>query len=285
VILSKENEMKCFYHGADLDGHASGALVKIKYPDCELIPIDYHKAFPWERIDTTTYMVDFSLPREDMVKLTTMTHLVWIDHHATAIDAMAGHVVEGIQTVGIGACALTWAFLYPNVAVPWWLRLLAQYDVWENGDVTDWNQRILPFQYAMLSQETDPVRNLPIWQGLMNPVTACADLILEGQAILRYLTQNNKIYAKTAAFETVFEGLRAIAINRAMASSQLFDTVYDPTRHDVMIAFHMHKSGRWKYSFYATNPAINCGVLAKKWGGGGHVGAAGCMTLIIKKGE
>ena len=38
--------MKCFYHSADLDGHCSGAIVKMVYPECELIGINYGDKFP-----------------------------------------------------------------------------------------------------------------------------------------------------------------------------------------------------------------------------------------------
>ena len=33
--------MKCFYHRIDFDGVCSAAIVKAKYPECELIGIDY----------------------------------------------------------------------------------------------------------------------------------------------------------------------------------------------------------------------------------------------------
>jgi len=81
--------MKCFYHSADLDGHCSGAIVKHFNPECEMFPINYGQTFPWEKIqeDEWIYMVDFSLqPFEDMVKLNQSCNLVWIDHHATAIE-------------------------------------------------------------------------------------------------------------------------------------------------------------------------------------------------------
>ena len=43
--------MKCFFHSADLDGHCSGAIVKHKYPDCEMIGINYGQEFPWDTIE------------------------------------------------------------------------------------------------------------------------------------------------------------------------------------------------------------------------------------------
>lgn len=55
--------MKAFYHSADLDGHCSGAIVKLMHKDCTMIPIDYGDKFPYESIqkDEFIFMVDFSL--------------------------------------------------------------------------------------------------------------------------------------------------------------------------------------------------------------------------------
>lgn len=37
--------MYCFYHSKDLDGKCSGAIVKYKFPDCNMIGIDYGDKF------------------------------------------------------------------------------------------------------------------------------------------------------------------------------------------------------------------------------------------------
>lgn len=42
--------MKCFYHSGDFDGICSGAIIKYKYPDCEMFGIDYGDEFPWDVI-------------------------------------------------------------------------------------------------------------------------------------------------------------------------------------------------------------------------------------------
>ena len=35
------------------------------------------------------------------------------------------------------------------------------------------------------------------------------------------------------------------------------------------------RPNKWKVSLYSTKPEIDCGAIAKTYGGGGHVGAAG----------
>ena len=80
--------MKCFYHSTDLDGRCSGALIKWRHPECELIGIDYGQAFPWHLVDSgeCVWMVDFCLqPHEDMIRLARKCDLIWINHHKTSI--------------------------------------------------------------------------------------------------------------------------------------------------------------------------------------------------------
>jgi hypothetical protein len=102
----------CFYHKSDLDGICSAAIVKHFVPECELYGMDYGDEFPWAALlpqgacpdivsappavvqmelecllrrklcePRTVYMVDFSLPPEDMKTLAEVSNLVWIDPH------------------------------------------------------------------------------------------------------------------------------------------------------------------------------------------------------------
>lgn len=57
--------MKCFYHKVDLDGQCAGAIIYKRYPECEMIGINYNDKFPWDTIkkNEKVFMVDFSLNR------------------------------------------------------------------------------------------------------------------------------------------------------------------------------------------------------------------------------
>ena len=115
--------MKCFYHSADLDGHCSGAIVKMAYPDCDMIGINYGDEFPWESIPIgcgeKVFMVDYSLqPYSEMRKLAIHADpLIWIDHHKSVIEehkewvSVGNGSILGTQKSGIGACALLWKYL------------------------------------------------------------------------------------------------------------------------------------------------------------------------------
>ena len=267
--------MKCFYHSADLDGHCSGALIKRFYDLCELIPINYGDKFPWETIgeQEMVFMVDFSLqPFEEMLRLADRANLIWIDHHETAIQdyRMTGWSIEGVRENGKAACELVWEYLFSGEEMPDAVRLLGRYDVLD----LDYSNDVMPFQYGMRRYDTDPRRALALWTDLL-----CGDLVLveriiqEGQSILSHETASNAKYAGAFAFETEFEGLSAIAMNRGQLGSLAFESVFDPDKHDIMIGF-VRRMGQWTVTLYSRD-GINVGEIAKKYGGGGHANAAG----------
>ena len=272
--------MKCFYHSADLDGHCSGAIIKMRYPECELIGINYGDSFPWgDRYPTeTVFMVDFCLqPFDDMVKLNKQCHLTWIDHHKSAIETAheKGFLAhEQSLEDGIGACALVWDYCYPGMERPKYVELLAEYDVWNHT-----NMMTLPFQWGMRLKTTIPEKGPGLWEDL-HRMENVVDIVNEGNIVLQYVAQDNRKYIEACGFETEIDGLKCIAINRMLTNSQMFDSVWDPEKYDAMLTFGWRK-GQWNISLYSDMPDIDVSVVAKTRGGGGHKGAAGfqCSEL------
>lgn len=269
----------CFYHSADLDGHCSGAIVKRRFPDCELYGINYGQEFPWERIERedTVIMVDFSLqPFEDMHKLKqSCREFIWLDHHVTALDEALKSNFEymgsAVNRVGIGACLLSWVYFFPYESIPLPVELLAKYDVFDLKD-----DRILPFQYGMrLNEDTYPT-NTRFWDRVFYG-SDTEEIIQIGTSILKYEESQNKKFCGAYSFETNLFQLKAIAINRGFTNSKIFDSVWNPEKYHLMITFirlPLPKM-KWTVSLYTTREDINCGEIAKMFGGGGHRKAAG----------
>lgn len=90
----------------------------------------------------------------------------------------------------------------------------------------------------------------------------------------------------------VMPSYRVLACNTVIVfNSQFFGVFYDPAKHDVMCAYCLVKSPalftdrsvepyvtaprlQWKVSLFSTKPEIDCEVIAKQFGGGGHKEAA-----------
>jgi len=257
----------------------SGAIIKARYPECQMIGINYGNEFPWKSIGVTetVFMVDFSLPMDDMDKLNKLCNLVWIDHHKTAIEEYGkrdGLAIPGMRQIGIGACALVWDWVHPLKRVPEAVQLLAEYDVWNHS-----NPKTLPFQYGMRIKETWPdFENMPLWSQLFSDELS-EDMIPTicdaGRIVLRYEKQSNEMYMGMA-FDLDFEGLKFIAVNRGYANSKTFDPVWDETKYDAMLAF-VWGGKKWRCSVYTDKEGVDVSKIAVKYGGGGHAQASGFL--------
>jgi uncharacterized protein len=274
--------MKCFYHSADLDGHASGAIVKYRFPACETIGINYGQEFPFGKIGhkEEVFMVDFTLqPFDQMEYLAEISDLIWIDHHKTEIEEAEKRQFNprGIHRIGIGACALVWEYLYPSYQIPDTIRLLAEYDVWNHSD-----PRVLPFQYRFRFFENTYPDNQELWVRYIEKEGA-REVCKIGQTLLTYEDRQNARFCKSYAFETTLSSLTAVCANRGLTSSKLFDSIYDPAQHDLMITFCRLKlpAHQWTVSLYSTKDDIDCGQIARSFGGGGHKGAAGFQCDVL----
>lgn len=279
--------MICVYHNKDLDGYCSGAIVKKKFPDALMLGWDYGKPFPFEGVDPIgedIILIDISFPMPDMFELAEVAKsLTWIDHHISAIndynnfpvEQRRGASITAVLENGVAACEGGWKYLFPDEFMPTAVMLAGKYDTWRNQDKYDWENAILPFQFGMRmfcsSPETFPPELLDWYDTVTdNP---CYKIIHDGKLILTYQKTQNERACKSS-FEIEFEGLRAICLNNGGANSQVFDSVYDETRHDVMIPF-LFTGKHWTFSLYATKDAVDCSVIAKSKGGGGHKKAAG----------
>jgi len=265
--------MIVYFHSSDLDGHCSGALIKLAHPDCRLVPINYGDQVDLGTIsnDEAVFMVDFSLPKDQMIALKEHSGLlIWIDHHKTAIEACKGEVFEGIRRVGTGACQLVWEWLHPDKRVPLWVEYLARYDVWDHSD-----PNILPFQYGMRLHETRPDKSMSLWgsflidTGKFMPNT----IISDGRIVMTYEQKSNAAYM-SAAFEMDWEGLRWLVANRMYTSSKLFDSRFDSDVHDAVMTFGWDGT-KWRFGVYTSKKGVDVSGIALKYGGGGHAQAAG----------
>jgi oligoribonuclease NrnB/cAMP/cGMP phosphodiesterase (DHH superfamily) len=283
--------MKCFYHN-DMDGHASGAIVykffqrdrsftKEMGEECEFIEINYNKPFPLEKIapNESVVIVDFSLQKDgEFEKLLKITDkVIWIDHHKTAIEKHGHLQIRGIRQDGVAACELTWKWFYPDKPVPKVIQLLGDYDIWAFKFGNDTNY----LQTGIRLNVTKPESSN--WETWLKEDYYPYCEINNGTIAIKYRDNYYKSLVNSIGFYTEFEGYRGICCNASSVSSQLFDSINKNT-FDIMLPFSFD-GNQWTVSIYSTNPDIDCSEIAKKYGGGGHKGAAGfqCKELPFKK--
>ncbi len=278
----------CFYHKSDLDGICSAAIVNLKF-DVVLIGVDYGDRVPWERLfeleknllprtdddyeRLRVVVVDFSFHMSEMAVLEKRYHLIWIDHHKSAIAAAAEaglSKLAGLREIGKAGCELTWGYFYPGADMPRAVHLLGRYDVWDRSDPD-----VDTFQYGMRLAQFQ-AGDAALWSGLFADSGLVEGLCDHGRIVLSYEGQQARRYAQSYGMVVELDGHIYAALNRGNASSMALEGFYDPMKHDGMMLFCRSARG-WKVSLYSDKKYVDVSETAVKFGGGGHAGAAGFL--------
>lgn len=302
--------MIAIYHSRDLDGIASGRIIKEKYPEATLVGYHYGEQFDielptedksgWLIIngtsilvtpDTHIIMADVSLPMEKMEILFKNFFFRWMDHHASAIKDFEDYFGLKAEVMRIDERGAYTTHLDLGEAVACHQGLAYLIDG-TAGCVITYGAlfgEAVPMGIDLLG-DYDVWNQHSGWEGVMNFQYGMRGHSVEnfpwesmfildeiekikekGKIILEYQREQDKRGARKA-FEVDFDGLRAIALNTPRTSSDTLASVYDPDKHDLMILFSY--DGSWSYSLRTTKE-IDCSAIAKKYGGGGHKKAAG----------
>ncbi len=281
--------MICIYHSRDFDGFCSAAIVKRKYPDAKFIGWDYGMPIPELPEGEPITMVDISFPMDVMQKVFEKSKsMLWIDHHISAINDYIDFERDkkerwlAVIDSSKAACELTWDFFFGEETMPNAVFLLGVYDTWRLKDDPIWNEEVIPFQYGMKavcnSFETFPALFLNNFDTTKK--IYINNFIAGGKEIIRYERIQNEGKCNLTAFKREFVGLKAICINENVPGSRVFDSVWSPEKYDIMISF-CYTGKDWRVSLYTEKPEIDVSEICKKYGGGGHKGAAGFITHDI----
>jgi len=307
----------CIYHSRDLDGWVSAAIVKkaikhdvlidlntgeeggkmIANPDTlYMLGWDYGDPIPDLSEYDKVIMCDVSFSFENMVELISNKNFIWIDHHISAIKELVKYeneniidnqpIIEGLQDDQFAACELTWEYFFPNEEMPEIVRLLGRYDCFGHKG-TDEEQKVLEFQYAAreeISNYDDAYDAL------------CADIdhdltqdwIKSGRIIYNYLcAEAEQTYKKAFPIELMEPAVgnvqygattrKFLCVNQERFNPINFGIDYHKDGYDGFACF-WYKDGKWSFSLYNDNGKVDCSAIAKQYGGGGHLGAAGFVV-------
>lgn len=273
--------MICIYHSRDLDGKCSAAIIKKKYPLCELYPFDYGESLKLDYISNNhsiAYLCDVIPEEESFLELAKKLKLFWIDHHQSAISMSEKNglsVLEGKRESGrASACRLCWEYEF-DYNVPKGVALLSDYDIWNLH-----SEEVLEFQYGMRSLGSNsPEDN--IWDKIFSyDDDFVKDIVNRGKMVLEVEDINNAEKCKLFAFESLIDGYKAITLGMLGCNSRTFKSVWNPDKYDVMMSigireFEGNENDIFSVSLYTDKRNIDVSKIAKNHGGGGHKQAAG----------
>lgn len=292
--------MKCFYHN-DADGKCAGFWVhhsvtlNDQYQDNSFIEISYAKPFPLDSIrkDEQIYIVDYSIPPDEMRRLLDITkNVTWIDHHKTAIEKYQDfdRDIRGVRYDGVAGCMLTYCYIHlmtqrgegdikpfdPSMAkyAPRFTKLIADWDTW-NFDYGDDTRHFIT---AFNAYDFNPSSSL--WNLFLKSEPDYTPFIKEGITMTTFRDGWAKEYMKLG-FEVDFEGMKCFAVNLGHCNSEYFKSL-PVGKYDALMPF-VFDGEQYTISLYSST--IDVSKIAKKYGGGGHKGASGfiCKELPFKK--
>lgn len=275
----------CIYHSRDLDGWMSAAIVKLVNSNIELIGWDYGQPVP-DLFSNDVIMVDISFPNQTMRKLFDKNNLIWIDHHTSAIKEMEDAElcdIEGKRDVTKAACELTWEYFFPDEKMPEIVRLLGRYDCFGHKGTAE-EQTVLEFQYVARAYLKNPDNCLVMLLYEKGRTAVPSEMSIQsmlqaGKGIYKYLcTEAEQKYAKK--FDLILDGWKFGCVNDWRLNPINFGIDYHKDGYDGFACF-WYENGQFSYSLYNDNGLVDCSVIAKKRGGGGHKGASGFRSETI----
>lgn len=317
----------CIYHGIDLDGWMSAAIVKhyflITYPnkiiefdmniqictegstaddaqEIDFIGYNYGQPIPDLSRYNKIIMCDVSFPLDEMIRLREhyekygINNFIWIDHHISIINEYKNEHIrsgvlhpDGLRDTKFAACELTWKYFFHNKEIPEIVRLLGRYDCFGHKGTKE-ELKVLEFQYGARQCITDYTQAYYYLTSINKPLIHL-DVIerihKDGKSIYKYLCTDAKqsykngftIILKESTSSTGYTNTfrKFICINKERFNPINFGIDYHFEGYDGAACFHMTSEGKFAFSLYNDNGKVDCSVIAKSFGGGGHRGAAG----------
>jgi uncharacterized protein len=263
----------CLHHN-DADGRASAAVVRRALGrDVLLIEIDFGEPVPWDKIKQAqrVIVVDFSLPAHDMQRLADSAELIWIDHHISALESMAGIADDwlGLRDISEAGCVLTWKYFFPNQPVPRAIVLIGDRDIWRWAEADTGS-----FDEGLHQRNTRP-DNDDLWQPLLDDDRQLLqELIQEGEILRQARMLDIRRYVRKYGFELNFEGYRTLAVN-ARSSGEMGAYIREQGYEIAYCYVDIWQNERLMTTVTLYSEQVDVSQLAQKFGGGGHRGAAG----------
>ena len=290
----------CVYHSRDLDGWMSAAIVKHYCisqrvaEEVDFIGYDYGQTIPDLSGYNKVIMCDISFPAKEMEYLG--EKLIWIDHHISAIldsESMGYDMTIGSRNTKFSACELTWVYFFPDDRMPELVRLLGRYDCFGHKGTSE-EKLVLEFQYGarqMITNYEDAYETLMLTDYDWKSNAHILHILNSGVIIYKYLCTEAKQSYKNG-FEVIFENpsidfssrtdiklhpkYKFILVNKERFNPINFGIDYHADGYDGAGCFH-YANGKWNFSLYNDNELVDCSQIAKRFGGGGHRGAAGFL--------
>mgnify|MGYP001615428659 CR=1 FL=1 len=273
------------YHGNCFDGFTAAWLYWLVAPTSELVPAKYGDAPP-DVTGRNVWIADFSYPRAQLLEVARSCQTLRIfDHHKTAqadLDTFPGQLAAHelanklrafVFDMGRSGARLIFDELQQ------WPEILVNHRIdWAEEFVNYIQDRDLWRQKLEGTEEVAAwVAASPMTFGAWTEMAKCSASLLakSGACVKRYIAQ----YGRKARAEMRLEEIAgylvpAVNLPYMNCSEHVGKLEEDNPDSPFAVGYFRRADGRWQFSLRARS-GFDVSEVAKRYGGGGHAGAAG----------
>lgn len=229
--------------------------------------------FPFVVAGRAVYILDFSFTPAVLAAIAAQAHgVVWLDHHKTAfeafgLDPMVRHestsnTVTMVLDPLCSGCTLAWEHFHPSTPTPWMLRFIEDRDLWQ-------------WRYPETRNFATALRSFPLTLDCMDQAHENTwVMIAEGKSMNRLYDQQLADIVKRPIPIVIDDKEHGLAVNctpqfasegggRLAEMSGTFGATWAVGEHG-QVFVSLRSQGDY-----------NVETIAKRFGGGGHMNAAG----------
>lgn len=269
IVGDRSHRTVVLYHAQCQDGFAAAyAAWTVLGDDAQYLPVSYDKPLPPEAESASgIYLVDFSLPREQILALRTAgKQVIVIDHHRTAREALTG-LDDCVFDMEHSGCVLTWRHFHVT-PVPDLLLHVEDRDLWRFA---------LPGSREVFSALEVVERAFPAWHTLVADPGAVPRLVAEGRVLLKYERRQVDAVLRHRHW-TEIGGVRCLAVNSPVLASEIGGRLATLSQEEggTPMAVVYSIDGDGTRASLRSLGDFDVAAIARRYGGGGHRNAAGC---------
>lgn len=258
------------YHAECPDGFSAAWVAWKKFADgADYVPVHHGESPPDSLTGKQIYILDFSFPKEMMTELVNNNKkVIAIDHHKSAQEStkMADEYVYETDRSG---AVLAWQFFYPKLSVPWLLKYIGDRDTWTLE---------LPETLAVGLVIDTFDKNFETWNKLSEELEdelMRREYVGKGELIQKYENKVVEDIVSSNREVVLFDGHEIYAVNAPTFFASQIGNMLWKEKPPIAIVWQWSE-GKINVSLRSDkNGSVDVSEIAKKYGGGGHKGAAG----------
>lgn len=261
-------EIAVCYHKGCLDGF-SGAWAAWKKlgTKAEYIGLEHQEEVPKSLKGRTLYFIDFCYPVPVMKKIIASNkRVIVLDHHKSQYEAIK-LANEYRYILDHSGCVIAWNYFHPGKAVPHLLSIIEDNDLFRFS---------LPITQKVISVLQFCAQSFDVYDSYVKKIerNKSRSSILHDGEVIRYAENVMIERLIERAQRVMFEGHRVYAVNTPLFYSEIANALSRKKGGPFGIAWFF-REGKLQVSLRTAHGRVNMAHLAKKYGGGGHVRAAG----------